>query len=416
MKRYFFGAIVFLFFGINIVGQTTPHTVDMAVGNNSSAFGTNGFLGSDNGINYYLHWDTNNLYFGFDGGTTTWWSDLYTIGIDVINDDGCTEDVLGVFADNNVFDYYVVWENNGGAYGDSADGLLLFKSNSAGVSWSNIHEIRPANNNTDALISWGSPGEVRYKIAWSLLGVTPGTNQPIAFTFWMNNPNYNNAWSSFPSVNPTGSTAITMTHKLVFGSTGTGVNPSTAGSTQAMAVVLPIELVSFEASEQEEKILLNWITATERNSSHFEIEHSLDAFKFDPIGRVETVGESLILQDYSYLHRNPSSGNNYYRLAHYDLDGTLSYSDISSVFVGKEHDINIYPNPVNDIFTISSRGETNIDLVEIYDMQGSLVEQLNLCYFRNEIEVLTEAWRCGMYQVLIIHADGTTTSENLLKQ
>ena len=122
------------------------------------------------------------------------------------------------------------------------------------------------------------------------------------------------------------------------------------------------------------------------------------------------------LQNYSFVHSYPSIGNNYYRLAHYDLDGTLSYSDIRAVFVGKEHDISIYPNPTNDIFTVSSKGESNIDLVEIYDMQGFLVEQFNFRHFRNDFEIRTEGWSCGMYQVLIIHADGGTTTKNLLKQ
>ena len=416
MKRYLLIVLIFAFLGSNLKSQVTPHPVVMASGNNASVFGANGLLGNDNGVDYYLHWDGSNIYFGFDGGTTLWWSDLYTVGIDIINDSGCTDDISNVYADSNVFDYYVVFENNGEAYGPSGDGMILFKSNSAGVSWTNIHEVRPANNSSDGFIYWGNPGEVRLKIAWSLLGVTPGANQSIALTYWMNNPNANNVWSSFPSLNPTGSTPVTMTHKLVFGSTGSGVDPSSDGNVEVMGFVLPIELISFGAVAEDVNVELDWTTATERNSSHFEIEHSINGALFESIGRVESAGESSVLQHYEFEHIDPVSGNNYYRLAHYDLDGTLSYSDIESVYFGKGKSISIFPNPVKGGFTISTSEDYNIESYSVFDMQGGLVEQQSVIQYRNNIEVETVEWRNGVYQVLVVYSDGTTAVKNIIKQ
>lgn len=55
MRRYLLAGLIFAFLGISLFGQTTPHTVSMASGdNNFTAFGANGQLGS-NGATFYLH-------------------------------------------------------------------------------------------------------------------------------------------------------------------------------------------------------------------------------------------------------------------------------------------------------------------------------------------------------------------------
>lgn len=405
-----------------------------ALVNNASAFSSEGFIGSDGaGVNFYLHWDATYLYFGWEGGQThyngsphtdcsgTQSSDMYFVGIDTQNDSGSNEDIGIVSFSNSVIDYYAVYENNYTHYnGSQGDGRELWVF--SGGNWiSAIPRLHPADNGMDGQIDFQcSPnGSVRFRISWANISFTPGPNSPIAFTFWNNNGANNWLWASFPTANPVSTSSgatVTLTHKLKFNSTGSGVDPSSDGAIVSLSTSLPIELIDFDAIAKDANVELDWSTASERSSSHFDIEHSIDGALFESIGRLETAGESSILQHYEFEHVDPASGNNYYRLAHYDLDGTLSYSDIESVYFGKGKSISIFPNPVNGSFTISTSEDYNIGSFSVFDMQGGLVEQKSVIQYRNNIEVETTEWRNGVYQVLVVYLDGTTAVKNIIKQ
>lgn len=92
--------------------------------------------------------------------------------------------------------------------------------------------------------------------------------------------------------------------------------------------ILPVELVDFSVHKEGETAKLLWQTASEVNSSYFEIQRSTDAINFTKIGRVEAVGYSNLLVHYSFTDEYPSIGNNYYRLKQYDLDGSFYFSPI----------------------------------------------------------------------------------------
>ena len=54
--------------------------------------------------------------------------------------------------------------------------------------------------------------------------------------------------------------------------------------------------------------------------------------------------------------------------------------------------------------------------IEIYDMQGVLVETLNTLGDRNDIELSTNDWKLGIYQVVLLQSDGTISVQNIIKQ
>jgi trimeric autotransporter adhesin len=93
--------------------------------------------------------------------------------------------------------------------------------------------------------------------------------------------------------------------------------------------VLPITLTRFTATiSSENKVKLNWTTATEYNNDRFEIEHSLDGSNFNLIGTLDGKLKSTELVEYTFTHESPGAGINYYRLKQIDLDGTITYSDL----------------------------------------------------------------------------------------
>lgn len=140
--------------------------------------------------------------------------------------------------------------------------------------------------------------------------------------------------------------------------------------------LLPINLLSFNGKRVGKDNLLQWSTAQETNSRHFEIENSKDNSVFSMIGKVAAKGNSSIQSNYSFVHNNPVAGVNYYRLKLVDLDGKFSYSKIVAIRGdGTGVTLNtVYPNPFRDkielAITTNSAGKANL---LIYDLSGKLV-------------------------------------------
>lgn len=146
-------------------------------------------------------------------------------------------------------------------------------------------------------------------------------------------------------------------------------------------VGLPVELIDFQAKAMQDlKTELKWQTATELNNDRFEVEHSLDGVTFDRIGSIKGAGTTNLVQDYDFLHRNPSTGTNYYRLKQIDFDGTFEYSDIEAVSFDRGTTSGIasftaYPNPAVNYVTIRNSGKVekpwNADVI---DVQGRIIK------------------------------------------
>lgn len=133
---------------------------------------------------------------------------------------------------------------------------------------------------------------------------------------------------------------------------GTLTNFSLSGSTSNFLTqnsgmfVLPLKWISFTAQKQNENVLLQWSTASEMNSSDFQIEHSADEKNWEMIGSVVT-NNSNEINSYSYIHLDPSTGINYYRIRQNDKDGKYSYSKTVSVKMNQEAAVfKVLVNPV----------------------------------------------------------------------
>ncbi len=111
---------------------------------------------------------------------------------------------------------------------------------------------------------------------------------------------------------------------------------------------LPIELLSFTANINEDKVDLKWITITEVNNKFFTIERSANGSVWEDVAMVAGERNSSSYIEYMDVDYNPYEGVSYYRLKQTDFDGKYTYSNVVPVnFVAKGNgSINLFPNPV----------------------------------------------------------------------
>jgi len=170
---------------------------------------------------------------------------------------------------------------------------------------------------------------------------------------------------------------------------------------------LPVNLVSFDAIKQNNKALLQWVTANEINANMYTVERSADGINYLSIGNV-TAYNNTGTNNYNLTDMQPLKGLNYYRLKMIDRDGSFRYSPVRKLnFNNASGDITIYPNPVVDsrIF-ISSSGNANTAV--LYDAAGKTIRTFKLQGQSNTLN-LTGIAR-GIYQLKIftenaVHAE-----------
>lgn len=231
----------------------------------------------------------------------------------------------------------------------------------------------------------------------------------------------------FPILNPTASLATTFVNFLndpdqlvVFADNNTSL--LNIGVLDASA--LPIKLKKFIAERDGDNRAsrLSWTSVSEVNSSHFEIERSLDGFNFEYVGSVGASGNSSSLIDYSFIdNKLPFSRNNinifYYRLKMVDLDGKYEYTDVRSVSFDDitKVELSIYPNPTaNSVFVkMNSSSENQEAPLNIFDASGRLVLSKNVSTNGiSEIEIMNLP--NAIYNIAITH-EGKVYNNQVVK-
>jgi hypothetical protein len=127
-------------------------------------------------------------------------------------------------------------------------------------------------------------------------------------------------------------------------STGTYGSSDTTGFAAMSA--LPMELISFDVVNENGSAKLQWSTSSEINSSHFELEKSIDGITWDIFNHLQAAGYSTNVINYRAFDYNLGTVKTYYRLKLVDFDGTWEHSDVR-VIDQKTNSFSIYPNPSN---------------------------------------------------------------------
>jgi len=183
-----------------------------------------------------------------------------------------------------------------------------------------------------------------------------------------------------------------------FGMMGSGSNwPGTAvvqGTDNLMTwpinaeAPLPVELTRFDVVKKgDENALVSWQTASEVNTSHFEVERSIDNGRtWERVGIQSAQGFSANLNNYQFEDKNLKrfvyqNQLIYYRLKSVDFDQSFELSQVKNIAIDiEEVSIAIYPNPTVEgvNVTVHSMDKRQELTAVLKDLTGRTVFSKNL--------------------------------------
>ncbi|MCF8239191.1 MAG: T9SS type A sorting domain-containing protein [Saprospiraceae bacterium] len=198
------------------------------------------------------------------------------------------------------------------------------------------------------------------------------------------------------------------------------------------AAPLPLELVAFTVRLlNDTDVQLDWITASEINTSHFDIQRSIQSNSWITIGTVAAAGNSqtnqfYYLTDEKVFDPNEFTNTNfYYRLKMVDIDGHFEYSVVRQVKFESRNGPMVgdpFPNPTglgsaSVQLHVSIKGETSLR-IEIYDSKGNIVGTNSslLINGMNNVTIGTGSLSLGVYLIKLIMEDGASFVRKLTVQ
>lgn len=177
-------------------------------------------------------------------------------------------------------------------------------------------------------------------------------------------------------------TTFTYTNNGSGGATGTLAELNAAIASGATTLeeaigLLPVSLISFQASISDKEVVLRWETAAESDNDVFLLEYSHDGQVFLPLLEVASKGNSEIVNRYEAKDVPRQAGDIYYRLRQRDFSGHESTLATRALVweAALSGMTSVYPNPVQPGNPVFMRGfaPTSGKKVSLMDLNGRTI-------------------------------------------
>lgn len=188
---------------------------------------------------------------------------------------------------------------------------------------------------------------------------------------------------------------------------------------------LPVKYSSFTAVSSDKSVTLNWVTESEINSHHFEVERSFDGVNFKTIGlvldgiTVGNTGKSYVYKDNSAALLDANVA--YYRLKQVDNDSRYSYTNTLVVKFQSVQGVSmqVSPNPVVENLTVRFAADKSATvLVQIINMNGQVVlsQRVTVSKGNNAIQVQDiKKLAPGMYVAQLMVDGSSIATQKIIK-
>ena len=189
---------------------------------------------------------------------------------------------------------------------------------------------------------------------------------------------------------------------------------------QICAAALPVYFSSVNAICRANGTLITWTTEQELNSSHFEVQRSINGADWSKAGSVAAAGNSNVRKNYQLMV--PQSGKAMFRIRQVDIDGQFMFSAVSATNCeegGSTSSSFIYPVPAKDVINIRVNADkSGVAQLTVMDLTGRKVrgKAAGLISGMNTISINVSGLAAGTYSVLIAEENGKTEVIKFVKE
>lgn len=183
---------------------------------------------------------------------------------------------------------------------------------------------------------------------------------------------------------------------------------------------LPIEMTSFSVKKIGQTVNIQWVTASEINCSHFELQRSIDGINYENIYKINATNTQT-KNSYQFNDDNlPKQADMaYYRIKQIDNDGTEAISAVRTIGIDRKNLVFISPNPTqSDATSLTIDNDTNEEftMIRIYSAQGHLEKTLKypLHFGVNKLKISTFDLVKNMHIINIIIGNATINTKLLV--
>jgi hypothetical protein len=173
-------------------------------------------------------------------------------------------------------------------------------------------------------------------------------------------------------------------------------------------IILPVTLTSVKAYRKNTDVEVEWIVNNETEVNYYEVEKSLDGSVFSATSNTKARNNNANNEVYNWLDTKPVDGYNYYRIKTISKTGTVKYSSIVRVLMGRSNNtgITFFPNPVvgNRVGLQLNNMDKGTYLIELYNQLGQKVYNQSLQHnggSTSQVLQLSEKIPKGVYQMKI---------------
>jgi hypothetical protein len=240
--------------------------------------------------------------------------------------------------------------------------------------------------------------------------------------YWFKNSGSNYVAPLFEDVQYTSSPGTTSNGVNYAQWTGiTGFSGGSGGIILVPIVVLPVVLTSFTAlcNSTNDEVSVRWTTATEHNSSHFNVERSIDGSSWDLMATTNAAGNSTITQVYEVKDFDVRTYETiYYRLQQFDQDGaSKQYGPVSVSCSDGQNSWEVFPNPAGSEVTILLKGDFAAESTQIHiaDINGKSMQVIQ----HEQGQLITvdlRSYAPGVYIVRLMDGEQNNQFVRLVKQ
>lgn len=180
----------------------------------------------------------------------------------------------------------------------------------------------------------------------------------------------------------------------------------------ALADLLPVHIISFEGTIQDQNILLQWKVENEMNFERYEIERSYNGADFSQTGSIHATNRQQY--DFADVKVKTTSDKVYYRLKLIDTDGKSAYSKVIVFSISTENNFVIYPNPAREYARVRFDKTINAKVqVAINDANGRLIEKKQILVNGTSFSIPVNKLSAGNY-ILTLKYDGNSIKQKLI--